>query len=86
MPNPFLFKQIVLFQTIQFSIGTLFNFRKTFLFQAIQFRQTVLIKKKIVKYKYMFCLHTATCQNSSTSNNTVKHKYAVYVSKQLYYK
>ncbi len=34
----------VLFQTIQFSIGTQFNYQKIFLFQAIQFSQTVLIQ------------------------------------------
>ena len=36
--------QIVLFQAIQFSISTQFNYQKTFLFQAIQFIQTVLIQ------------------------------------------
>ena len=36
--------QIVLFQTIQFSMSTKFNCEKTFLFQAIQFVQTVLIQ------------------------------------------
>ena len=41
MPNPFLFKETVLFQTIQFSISTFFVYArlnvKTVLFQAIQF-------------------------------------------------
>ena len=41
MPNPFLYKKSVLFQTIQFSMSTQ---SKTFLFQAIQFSQTVLIQ------------------------------------------
>ena len=36
--------QIVLFQTIQFSMSTQFNCQKTFLFQGIQFIQTVLIQ------------------------------------------
>ncbi len=36
--------KIVLFQTIQFSMSTQFNYKKTFLFQAIQFSQTVLIQ------------------------------------------
>ena len=45
-PNPF-FLQIVLFQTILFSISTQFNCKKTFLFQAIQFIQTVLIQFSI---------------------------------------
>ena len=44
MPNPFLYKQSVLFQTIQFSMTTLFSMTKIFLFQTIQFSQTVLIK------------------------------------------
>ena len=37
-----IFMQIVLFQTIQFSMSTQFNCQKTFLFQAIQFSQIVL--------------------------------------------
>ena len=38
--------QIVLFQTIQFSMSTQFNeYTKTFLFQAIQFIRTVLIQQ-----------------------------------------
>ena len=36
MPNPFLYKQTVVFQTIQFSIGTHFNCQ-TVLIQTIQF-------------------------------------------------
>ena len=36
MPNPFLYNQTVLFQTIQFSISTQFKCQK---FQAIQFSQ-----------------------------------------------
>ena len=36
--------QIVLFQTIQFSMSTEFNCEKTFLSQAIQFIQTELIQ------------------------------------------
>ena len=43
-PNPFLYKQTVLFQTIQFSISTQFDLSKTLLFQVIQFIQTVLIQ------------------------------------------
>ena len=42
MSNPLLYK--VLFQTIQFSMSTQFNCKKTFLFQGIQFSQTVLIQ------------------------------------------
>ena len=44
MLNPFLYKQLFKFQTIQFSISTQFNCLKTFLFLAIQFNQTVLIQ------------------------------------------
>ena len=40
-----IFMQIVLFQTIQFSMST--QFVKKFLFQAIQFSQTVLIQLSI---------------------------------------
>ena len=36
--------QIVLFQTILFSMSTQFNRQKAFLFQPIQFSQTVLIQ------------------------------------------
>ena len=39
-----IFIQIVLFQTIQFSMSTEFNCQKTFLFQTIQFSETVLIQ------------------------------------------
>ena len=42
MPNLFLCKYLVLFQTIQFSISTV-SLSKTFQFQAIRFIQTVLI-------------------------------------------
>ena len=44
MPNPFLYKKSILFQTIQFSMTTQFNCQKTFLFQAIMFSQTDLIQ------------------------------------------
>ena len=43
-PNPFLYKQSVLFRTIQFNISTQFDYQKKFLFQVIQFIQTVLIQ------------------------------------------
>ena len=33
MPNPFLYKQSVLFQTIQFSMITQFNYQKRFYFK-----------------------------------------------------
>ena len=50
MPKPFLYKWSVRFQTIHFSIRTLFKCKykvwmsKIFLFQVIQFSQTVLIQ------------------------------------------
>ena len=45
-----IFMQIVLFQTIQFSVSAQFNCQKlSFLFQAIQFIQTVLIQLIISK-------------------------------------
>ena len=62
MPNPFLSKWSVLFQTIQFIMSAHLNCQKTFLFQAIQFSQAVLI---------LICLHTVKCQNSSILNNSV---------------
>ena len=34
MPNPFLYKQPVLFQTVQFSMSTQFNWRKQFYFKV----------------------------------------------------
>ena len=43
MPNPFLCKKSVLFQTIQFSNEYTISLSKTFLFQVIQLRQTTLI-------------------------------------------
>ena len=43
MPNPFLYKLAVLFQTIQFSMSIQF-LSKTFLFRAIQFSQTDLFE------------------------------------------
>ena len=39
-----IFMQIVLFQTIQFSMSTQFKCQKTFIFQSIQFIQTILIQ------------------------------------------
>ena len=33
MPNPFLYKQTVLFQTIQFSMSKEFNYKKYFYFK-----------------------------------------------------
>ena len=55
MPNPFLYKLPVLFQTIPFSMSTQFNCQKQFLYQTIQFSISML-------FKY---------QNSSISNNLV---------------
>ena len=46
-PNPFLYKQTVLFQTIQFTISTQFNC-KIYLFQAIQFSQTILLSIRVL--------------------------------------
>ena len=42
MSNPFLYKLIVLFRTVQFSMSTQFQCQ-SFLLQAIQFTQMVLI-------------------------------------------
>ena len=68
--------QIVLFQTIQFSMSTQFN-SQTFPFQAIQFIQTILIQFNIsIDFVY-----TVKCQNSSILNNSVKCKYSFNVKK-----
>ena len=49
MPNTFLYKRTVLFQTIQFDISTKFNDQKHFYFKlASQVSQTVLIQKNSV--------------------------------------
>ena len=37
MPNQFLYKETVLFQTNPFSLSKLFNYQKIFLFPPIQF-------------------------------------------------
>ena len=59
MPNPLLNKLTILFQTIQFSINTLFNGQKTFLFQAIQSSQTVLIQTIQFSIRTVFvCTHS----------------------------
>ena len=60
----------VLFQTIQFSLSTRFNFQKTFLFQAIQFIQTVLIQTIQLSISTDF-VYTVKCQNNSLLNNSV---------------
>ena len=65
--------QIVLFQTIQFSMSTQFNSKKTFLFQAIQFIQTVLIQLIQFSMSIDF-VYTVKCQNSSISNYSVSCK------------
>ena len=52
MPNPFLYKDTVLFQTVQFSLSTLFNCQKHFyfklfcLFKQFSFKQFSLAYKK----------------------------------------
>ena len=46
--------QIVLFQTIQFSISKKFNCNKTFLFQAIQLSQAVLIQTILFSISIFF--------------------------------
>ena len=72
MPNPFLHKWTVLFQTVQFSISTQFNCQKHS-FQAIQFSQTVLLQTILFSIHLVFCLHTVKCQNSSILNNSFEH-------------
>ena len=44
MSNPFLYKLSVLFQTVQFSMGTQFNCQKHFYFKLFKFSQTILIQ------------------------------------------
>ena len=69
MPNPFLYKGTVLFQTIQFSIST--ELKKTFLFQAIQFSQTVLIQTVHFSISIVFVHTQLNIKNSPISNNSV---------------
>ena len=87
MPNLFLYKWTVLFQTIQFSITTQFNCKnisissnsvKSVLVQTIQFSisivfvHTQLNVKTVLFQTTRFSLSTEfKCQNSSISNNSV---------------
>ena len=69
-----IFIQIVLFQTIQFSMSTQFNCQKHFYFKLFSFISVYSNSSnsaKSVYYKHGFCLHTVKCQNSSISNNSV---------------
>ena len=59
--------QIVLFQTIQFSMNTQFTCKT---FQTIQFSQTVLIQTNQFSLSMEFWMYTITCQNSSISKNS----------------
>ena len=71
---------------------------KTFLFQSIQFIQTVIIQKMQFSKSGVFVyiqLHVKlilfqkiqfSIQKKATSNNSVKHTYEFYVSKQFYFK
>ena len=59
MPNPFLNKLSVLFQTIQFNLSTKFNC------QVIQSSQTVLIQKN------QFSVSTVSMSKTSISSNSV---------------
>ena len=66
MPNPFLCKLSVLFQTIQFSMST--QFVKNV---SISSYSVYSNSSNSAKYKFIFCLHTIKCQNSSIYNNSV---------------
>ena len=68
MPNPFLCKYSILFQTIQFSISTQFNCQKHFHFKLFkQLYVTIQLSENAVLMS----------RNSSISNNSVKYKHAV---------
>ena len=60
MPNPLLYKT-VLFETIQFSLSTQFNYQKAFLLQAILFSQTVLFQTIQFSISIVFGLYTIKC-------------------------
>ena len=45
MPNPFLYKQTVLFQTVQFSISTQFSYQKQFYFELLSLVKQFLFKE-----------------------------------------
>ena len=63
----FLYKETVLFETIQFCRSTKFNGKKnTFFFQAMPLTQNVLIQ--LIKF---------SIRNSSISITSIRHKYAV---------
>ena len=84
--------QIVLFQTIQFSIST-HLIVKNILFLAIPFIQTVLIQliqfsisgnfvytvkcqNSFILNNSIYCKYSFNVKNGSISNNSVLHKYA----------
>ena len=56
MPNPFLYKLTVLFQTIQFSIST--QFVKNISISSYSLYSNGSNSTNSVYYKYRFCLHT----------------------------
>ena len=66
IPNQFLYKLTVLFQTIQFSISIQFV-KNCMSISAIQFSQTVLIKT--IQFRIVFVY--TQCQNSSISTSLV---------------
>ena len=68
MPNPFLRKYSILFQTIQFSISTQFNCQKHFYFKLFkQLSVTIQLSENTALIS----------KNSSISNSPVKHKHVV---------
>ena len=64
--------QIVLFQTIQFSMSTQFVKDISISNDSVCLNNSNSANS--VKYKYRFCLHTIKYQNSSILNNSVYWK------------
>ena len=65
MSKQFKRKKTVQFQTIQFSIGTLFKYKYSLIVKNIS------ISSYSFLYKYKFCLLTVECANSYILNNSV---------------
>ena len=86
-----IFMKIVLFQTIQFRVSMQFKCKYSLIVKNISVpiysvQSSSSNSANSVWYKYIFCLHTVKCQNSSISNKSVQCKYSSNVKKQFHFK
>ena len=82
MPNPF----YVLFQTIQFSMNTQFNYQKHFYFKLFKFSQTVLIQQIQFSISIHFVYTQLKCQNCGILNNSSLVQLQFQCQKQFHFK